>query len=102
MWGVLMSAMDFIRGGRERGVKKRKLDVPWDVSGSVLVLSGSAVSGVVEWDRSRYLKTGGHLDFHAFVSGTMYVLPEIKRESYVAPKMYSMMPLQVLSDDDDE
>lgn len=95
-----MSAIDYIKGGKARGIKKNRLDVPWSTSGSLLILDGQP-AGQIEWDKSRFLRTGNHTDYYAFVSGSYYVLPQTSMVGYVEPpKVKWGMPIPAHSDDD--
>lgn len=97
-----MSSIDWIKGGRAKGIKRKRSDRPWQVTGSLLFLDGQQV-GEVDWTRSRYLKTGGHLDFYAMVSGTMHVLPETSRVGYVEPPRLKWgIPVPVSEGDGDD
>lgn len=97
-----MSAIDFIRGGKAKGIRQKKVDETWNVVSGSLNVGGQDVGPVV-WERSSYLKKGANVNFYAYVSGTMFVCPEVKREGYVPPPTLKWgMPIPEHSDDEDD
>lgn len=101
-----MAAIDYIKG---REFKKYKLhDVEWHLSGTTIFMNGQEESGSLDWNKSRYLKTGKNNEFWAFLSGSgvtphYKVFLDEKREGYVKPKDFGWkLPLTTSSDDDEE
>jgi hypothetical protein len=108
-----MAAIDFIKG---REFKKYKFhDATWDLvkpSGSAdyqLIMNGELQSGSVDWNKSRYLKTGKNNEFWCFLSGTGVAAPHYKvfldsqKTGYVPPKDFGWkLPVVSPDDEDDE
>lgn len=97
-----MSAIDAIN---DRNNKKKKLpEARWavDPKGFVTISGdGLEISGQLDWNKSRYLRVGKDMTYHAFVDGQYYVLYEELRIGYVAPrKIVGFIP--ALTEDDEE